>query len=49
MKMWLSSLSNLKNIRFKLAEGVQRAELGYKFLGPRKDYSKDLLTDEGYT
>ncbi len=37
---------NLKNIRFKLPEGVQRAELSYKFLGPRKITAKDLITDE---
>jgi DNA-directed RNA polymerase subunit alpha len=37
---------NLKNIRFKLPEGVQRAELSYKFLGPKKITAKDLVTDE---
>jgi len=37
---------NLKNIRFKLPEGVQKAELSYKFSGPRNITAKDLITDE---
>jgi len=37
---------NLKNIRFKLPEGVQRAELHYRFLGSRNIIASDLITDE---
>ncbi len=37
---------NLKNIRFKLPEGVQKAELSYKFAGSRSITAKDLITDE---
>jgi DNA-directed RNA polymerase subunit alpha len=37
---------NLKNIRFKLPEGVNRVELDYKFVGPRTIVASDLITDE---
>jgi DNA-directed RNA polymerase subunit alpha len=37
---------NLKNIRFKLSEGVQKAELHYKFSGSRNIMASDLITDE---
>jgi len=37
---------NLKNIRFKLPEGVQKKELSYKFAGPRTIVARDLITDE---
>ncbi len=36
---------NLKNIRFKLPEGVRKAELSYKFAGSRSITAKDLITD----
>ncbi len=37
---------NLKNIRFKLPKGVQRAKLNYKFSGTRNIIASDLITDE---
>ncbi|MCK4442864.1 MAG: DNA-directed RNA polymerase subunit alpha, partial [Sulfurovaceae bacterium] len=37
---------NLKNIRFKLPEGVEKAKLSYKFSGPRNITASDLVTDE---
>jgi DNA-directed RNA polymerase subunit alpha len=37
---------NLKNIRFKLPEGVERAKLSYKFSGTRNITAADLITDE---
>jgi DNA-directed RNA polymerase subunit alpha len=37
---------NLKNIRFKLPEGVKKAELSYKFVGPRDITAKDLISDD---
>ena len=37
---------NLKNIRFKLPKGVQRAKLNYKFSGNRDIIASDLITDE---
>jgi DNA-directed RNA polymerase subunit alpha len=37
---------NLKNIRFKLPNGVQKVELSYKFSGPRNIVASDLITDE---
>jgi len=37
---------NLKNIRFKLPEGVERFEVSYSFVGPREITAADLVTDE---
>ncbi|NOZ90062.1 MAG: DNA-directed RNA polymerase subunit alpha [Epsilonproteobacteria bacterium] len=37
---------NLKNIRFKLPEGVEKAELNYKFSGPMNITASDLVSDE---
>jgi DNA-directed RNA polymerase subunit alpha len=37
---------NLKNIRFKLQEGAERAEVNYSFSGPRDITAADLITDE---
>jgi DNA-directed RNA polymerase subunit alpha len=37
---------NLKNIRFKLPEGVERATLHYKFVGPKNIVASDLVGDE---
>jgi len=37
---------NLKNIRFKLPEGVERVKLSYKFSGTRNITAADLVTDE---
>ncbi len=37
---------NLKNIRFKLQEGVERAEINYSFSGPRDIKASDLVNDE---
>jgi DNA-directed RNA polymerase subunit alpha len=37
---------NLKNIRFKLPEGVQKTELSYKFAGSRNIIASDLVTDD---
>ena len=37
---------NLKNIRFKLPEGVERLEVSYKFKGPRDISATDLISDE---
>jgi len=36
---------NLKNIRFKLAEGVDRLEVNYSFVGSREITAGDLVTD----
>jgi DNA-directed RNA polymerase subunit alpha len=37
---------NLKNIRFKLAEGVERLEVSYNFNGPREITAADLVNDD---
>lgn len=37
---------NLKNIRFKLQEGVERQEVTYSFKGPIEITAADLITDE---
>jgi len=37
---------NLKNIRFKLAEGVDRLEVNYSFVGSREITAGDLVTDD---
>jgi DNA-directed RNA polymerase subunit alpha len=37
---------NLKNIRFKLAEGVERLEVSYNFSGPREITAADLVNDD---
>jgi DNA-directed RNA polymerase subunit alpha len=37
---------NLKNIRFKLPEGVEKAELNYRFSGPMNITAADLVSDE---
>ncbi len=37
---------NLKNIRFKLPEGVEKAELNYRFSGPMNITASDLVSDE---
>ena len=37
---------NLKNIRFKLAEGVERLEVTYNFSGPREITAADLVNDD---
>jgi len=37
---------NLKNIRFKLPEGVERIEVNYSFSGPRNITAVDLITDD---
>jgi DNA-directed RNA polymerase subunit alpha len=37
---------NLKNIRFKLPEGVERAEVNYRFSGSREIKASDLVNDE---
>lgn len=37
---------NLKNIRFKLAEGVERLEVSYSFAGSREITATDLVNDD---
>ena len=37
---------NLKNIRFKLAEGVDRLEVNYSFVGSREITAADLVNDD---
>ncbi|HHD80588.1 MAG TPA: DNA-directed RNA polymerase subunit alpha, partial [Campylobacterales bacterium] len=37
---------NLKNIRFKLPKGVEKAKLSYNFSGPRNITAADLINDE---
>ena len=37
---------NLKNIRFKLPDGVEKIEISYKFSGPRNITAFDLINDE---
>ncbi|HHC11004.1 MAG TPA: DNA-directed RNA polymerase subunit alpha, partial [Campylobacterales bacterium] len=37
---------NLKNIRFKLPKGVEKAKLSYNFSGPRNITASDLINDE---
>jgi len=37
---------NLKNIRFKLAEGVNRVEVNYSFTGPKEITAANLINDE---
>ena len=37
---------NLKNIRFKLAEGVNRIEVNYSFTGPKEITAANLINDE---
>jgi len=37
---------NLKNIRFKLQEGVEKLEVNYSFVGPREIKASDLVTDD---
>ena len=37
---------NLKNIRFKLAEGVERLEVSYNFSGSREITAADLVNDD---
>jgi DNA-directed RNA polymerase subunit alpha len=37
---------NLKNIRFKLAEGVERLEVNYSFVGSREITAADLVNDD---
>ncbi len=36
---------NLKNIRFKLPDGVEKLEVNYSFVGSREIVAKDLITD----
>lgn len=37
---------NLKNIRFKLAEGIDKLEVNYSFVGSREILAKDLVNDD---
>jgi len=37
---------NLKNIRFKLAEGVEKLEVNYSFVGSREITAADLVNDD---
>jgi DNA-directed RNA polymerase subunit alpha len=37
---------NLKNIRFKLQEGVEKLEVNYSFSGPREITAADLVNDD---
>jgi len=37
---------NLKNIRFKLADGVEKLEVNYSFVGPREITAADLVNDD---
>ncbi len=37
---------NLKNIRFKLPEGIERLEVNYSFVGPREITAADLVNDD---
>ena len=37
---------NLKNIRFKLAEGVEKLEVNYSFVGSREIIAADLVNDD---
>jgi DNA-directed RNA polymerase subunit alpha len=37
---------NLKSIRFKLKDGVEKAEASYSFKGPQEIHGSDLATDE---
>jgi len=37
---------NLKNIRFKLADGVERLEVNYSFVGPREITAGDLINND---
>jgi len=37
---------NLKNIRFKLQEGVEKLEVNYSFSGPREITASDLANDD---
>jgi len=37
---------NLKNIRFKLPDGIEKIEISYKFSGPRNITAVDLISDE---
>ncbi len=36
---------NLKNIRFKLPDGVEKLEVNYSFVGSREIVAQDLITD----
>jgi DNA-directed RNA polymerase subunit alpha len=37
---------NLKNIRFRLPDGIEKLEISYKFSGPRNITAVDLISDE---
>ena len=37
---------NLKNIRFKLADGIEKLEVNYSFVGPREITAADLVNDD---